>query len=258
MTALILTPENYRLLKRALRPAFPHIGSAHLSEALAAGLRHKTHAALLEHLRQFDPEMPEFILLDDGAFLDRLEALDHDLHTDDREFGIFDALGIPEDGKILVKTTPPSAYDISYKSMRARAWRNVMIAAINAGLERKLFSLRPGDNRWHAAPDERGVVFDFTFGDGVPALAYVGDGGFDELSVHVALWPTPQGRRFVRAVRAYFEAGEVYATGWVERRRGAWLQSSTREFSCRKNRLALVAGAAVEPRGYGDRGAIIL
>lgn len=133
-----------------------------------------------------------------------------------------------------------------------------MIAAVNAGLELTLFSLRPGNNRWDTPPGERGVVFEFTFGNGVPALAYVGDGGFDELSVHVALWPASDGRRWVRTVNPHFLAGDVFASGWVERRNGAWLQSSTRQFRCRRDRLALVAGETVEPKGYGDRGAVIL
>jgi len=33
-------------------------------------------------------------------------------------------------------------------SDRARAWRNMMVAAINAGLEQKLFGLQPGQNYW--------------------------------------------------------------------------------------------------------------
>lgn len=257
MTALVLTEHNLRAVKRALENCYPEVGSAHLTEALAAGLGRRTHAALLEDMRRFDADMPEFVLIDESKFFGRLEALGHPLSQDERDFGVFDALGIPEDGEIFVKTTPRSAFDITYRSMRRRAWRNAMISAINAGLERKLFSLRPGDNRWKAAAGERGVVFEFNFGDGVPALAYVGDGGFDELSIHVALWPAQDGRRWVRTVNADFLAGDLYATGWVERRHGAWLRSSTRQFSCRSNRLALVAGETVEPRGYGDRGAII-
>jgi hypothetical protein len=33
-------------------------------------------------------------------------------------------------------------------SMRRRAWRNLLIATINAGLEQNLFTLEPDDNRW--------------------------------------------------------------------------------------------------------------
>ncbi len=31
--------------------------------------------------------------------------------------------------------------------MRREAWRNMLVAAINAGLERNLFTLKPGD-KW--------------------------------------------------------------------------------------------------------------
>jgi hypothetical protein len=36
----------------------------------------------------------------------------------------------------------------TYKSPRTRAWRNLMVAAINAGLEQGHFGLTPDDNRW--------------------------------------------------------------------------------------------------------------
>ena len=39
----------------------------------------------------------------------------------------------------------------TYRTTRARAWRKLMVAAINAGLERDLFSLKAGDDRWPAA-----------------------------------------------------------------------------------------------------------
>jgi hypothetical protein len=148
--------------------------------------------------------------------------------------------------------------------MRDRAWRNAMVAGINAGLAQRLFSVRPGDNRWRGATSEddhrRGEthIFRFALGD-IPAIASVFDASWDELSIHVAFWPAPDGERWIGAFNADFRAGELFASGWLERRRGAWLQASSKpELSCRKSRLATVATLAVEPRGYADRGSFML
>ena len=133
-----------------------------------------------------------------------------------------------------------------------------MVAAINAGIAQGLFSIRPGDNRWPAGENQdRREAFSFNFSIGnIPAVASVQDAGFDELSIHAALWPTEDGLRVVKSLNAYFRAGEAFATGWLERREGAWLQvsSSSPEFTCRKHRLAEVAALNVSPRGYADRG----
>ena len=42
----------------------------------------------------------------------------------------------------------------------------------------------------------------FVFDKRASAIAWVGDAGFDELSIHVALWPTPDGERWVRVANA--------------------------------------------------------
>ena len=47
MTAILASYENLLFIKKELRAALPNIGSSRLSEALAAGLGFKTHAALL-------------------------------------------------------------------------------------------------------------------------------------------------------------------------------------------------------------------
>jgi hypothetical protein len=54
-------------------------------------------------------------------------------------------------------------------SERARAWRNTMVAAINAGLEQKLFRLQEDDDR---KSDDPGLVFEFSI-VGIPGLGYV-------------------------------------------------------------------------------------
>jgi hypothetical protein len=54
--------------------------------------------------------------------------------------------------------------DKRLSSVRGRAWRNTMVAAINAGLEQRLFGLQGGQNHWpeaqHAVPP-RHHIFEF-------------------------------------------------------------------------------------------------
>lgn len=163
------------------------------------------------------------------------------------------------------KATRPTAVP-TYKTDRDKAWRNAMVAAINAGLQQNLFTLVPGDNRWPVTSDsderrKRRCVFRFDIGE-VPAIGYVSDAGYDELSIHVALWPTKDGDRWVECWNADFAAGDVFASGWLERRDGAWLQTpidvSRTSLACRKEKLSVVAALNVEPNGFADRGRFVL
>ena len=146
----------------------------------------------------------------------------------------------------------------AYKSTRAKAWRNALVAVINAGLERDLFTLRA--RRIYGPEEETGAgghAFAFEAGK-IPALGWVSDAGFDELSFHVALWPTLDGERWVRCSNANRLAGEFFAYGWLERRRGLWLQTNSNPLSARRHRLAEVASLVVSPKGYADAGRFIL
>ena len=140
-----------------------------------------------------------------------------------------------------------------YKGERRQAWRNLMVCAVNEALRLKLFSLRPNDNRWRG---DKGCLFDFALPNGLPARGYVGDAPFAELSIHVAINPTDGD--WVRSNDAGFDAGDAFATGWLERKRGAWLQSSPSLFNCRKKLLKPLASMVVEPKGYVDRGNVIM
>jgi hypothetical protein len=73
--------------------------------------------------------------------------------------------------------------------------------------------------------------------------------------VHAAVNPK---RDRVRAFNAGFDAGDAFGTTWVERERGAWMQSSDSSFNCRKALLDQLAALQVEPQGYGDRGRVIM
>lgn len=191
MAAIPFTDSGVRDVKRGLQARFPKDKSSHLSEALAAALGFTTSISLVTAIRQSDPLDPEHILLDEQAFLGRLEAIaGRAMGPKDRSL-VFDDVPYA-DGHSVVRTRS-AAYDgIAYaKNMRRRAWRNMLVAGINTAIERRLFTIRPGDNRWPGREgDQYGTkyphVFAFDF-DGFPALGSVNDAGYDELSIHVAL-----------------------------------------------------------------------
>lgn len=248
MAATPLCEAPLAALKKSLRDEFPHVSSSHVSEALAHSLGFRTHAALLAALTGPEHDRP-FVLLHSQRFIDRLTQLGY---ADDSEFDFEMTIIKPVPG--VVSTVPESAYDIEYKTARQKAWRNLMVCAVNAALEQKLFSLRPGDNRF---PDNmrQGELFDFVLPNGLPAKGSISDAGFNEVAVHAAV--NPKGHA-VRAYNAGFDAGDAFGTTWVERERGAWMQSSDSSFNCRKSLLDQLASMRVEPHGYGDRGRVIM
>ncbi|HWK33912.1 MAG TPA: hypothetical protein VNR51_09570 [Hyphomicrobium sp.] len=267
MASVSMTDDGLRAVKRALVARFPKDKSSHLTEALAAACGFRTQASLLAAVREVDPNDPDYVLLDEAAFLARREELTGEpCAPGDRQL-LFDWLTIDR-GLHVLKTTSSKYHEIDYSaSARQRAWRNAMVAAINEGLARRLFSLRPGDNRWPGGNREqfaqqKPYVFRFAVGD-IPAIASLWDAGWDEIAVHVALWPTPDAENWVGAGNAGFHAGELFASGWLERRSGAWLQvSSDRRngwsFRCRRHRLDEVASLELRPAGYADRGSFAL
>jgi len=248
MAATPLCEAPLAALKKSLRDEFPHVKSSHLSEALAHSLGFRTYAAMQAAMVGPEQDRP-FALLQTQRFVERLKQLGYE---DDPEFDFEMTILTPVPG--VVSTVPDSAYDIEYKTTRQKAWRNLMVCAVNAALEQKLFTLRPGDNRF---PDNmrRGEVFDFVLPNGLPARGSVSDAGFNELSVHAAV--NPKGD-MVRAFNGGFDAGDAFGTTWVERERGAWMQSSESSFNCRKGLLDHLAALQVEPMGYGDRGRVIM
>ncbi|MBC7203728.1 MAG: hypothetical protein H5U29_09445 [Pusillimonas sp.] len=81
------------------------------------------------------------------------------------------------------------------------------------------------------------------------------DIGFDELSIHATVNPI---RGLVKSGNASFAAGDAVALAWLERKNGAWLQSSPERFCCRNYLLHQLAELRVDPNGYGDKGKIIM
>lgn len=139
-------------------------------------------------------------------------------------------------------------------SRKLLAWRNMMVAGINAGLAQDVFGLQPEDNRWEG--DE--AIYHFAF-DGLPAIACVRDVGYGELSVHVAIEPTAHAERHVRAFNAGFVAGAAFASGCLERESGAWLQTSSSPMGSIRNALLdRVALTRPMPLGYADSGRVMI
>lgn len=263
MAAIPMTFDAVQDVKRTLRMHFPTEKSSHLSEALAAALGFKTNISLVEALRHSSHDDPDYALLNEEPFLQRLaQVASRPLTPNDRSL-MFDRLVFSEPSG-AVNTLSKGWHRVDYsKSERRRAWRNAMVAAINEGIRQRLFTIRPGDNRWPGAQKDkwgtsRAHKFSFEI-DGIPAIGSVHDGGYDELSIHVALWPTHDGQRWVECMNAGFLAGEVWASGWLERRDGAWLQvpssgTNGNRLSCRRARLREVAALEVAPTGFADRG----
>lgn len=253
MASIPLTESALTSLKKHLHARYPEIRSSHLTEAIAAALGCKSHAALQIALRG-SQDNQQYVLLDDTTFDKRLQELGYPSHPEFR----FESLnkGVPD----LVSTAPPSASGIEYRTERARAWRNMMVCAINEGIRQRLFTLHPDNYNWAPQNDKtsrkNGVVFHFNLPNGQPASGYVGDGGFSELLIHVAV--NPRGKKWIQCHNAGFLAGDAFAGGWLERERGSWLQWTPSQFSCRKPLLRSIANIEVHPHGFGDRGPFMM
>lgn len=257
LTAIPLTESALTSVKRAVKQDYPNHKSSHLTEAIAAACGFASHAALRARMLERTPAHPDFALLEELPFLSRLAAVTG-APVSDKDLGGFSFDRLIYEGADVIPTASKGAAKVKYDgSRRRRAWRNVMVAAINAGIDQGLFTPRAGENSW-PQPDPRygddPRTYRFMIED-IPSIASVHDAGWDELSIHVALWPAIDGERWVRTMNAGFLAGEVFASGWLERRDGAWLQvGDATELSCRKQRLDLVAALDIRPKGYADRG----
>ena len=137
---------------------------------------------------------------------------------------------------------------------RVAAWRNMMVAAINAGLDQGMFGLSVDDNRWTS---DHGIYrFEFA---GMPAIANVSDIGFGELAIHVAVRPTDRAEEFITSNNAGLYAGDAFASGWLERKNGKWLQDNGKPCNAfRRDILPMIAQMAVAPNGFQDNGRIIM
>ncbi len=137
--------------------------------------------------------------------------------------------------------------------------QKILVRAINEFIKQKYFGLLPSENWWGEEPILR---FDMA---GVPCIASVHDAGHGELSIKVALWPTPRGESLIKA--AIWNAtvrramGGFYAQAWLERKDGAWLQTSNglSSVSCASDRRVSVELIDwEEPLGFSAEGRFFL
>lgn len=237
-----------RNLKRRAERRVSGVRSAHMSEVVAAALGFKTHAALRAALS--GRATAEASKPSNARAVQRLRQLGYNPADDLRLLPELDRSYSP------FKTYPLR----KQRGVRWNAWRNLMVAAINAALEQRLFGLSPGEDWWPGADPknnggERGL-YRFTFDGDLPATAAVSAISGDELAIHVLLDPRNE------RVKADFNDGLVdgaaYAHGWLERRLGAWIQDGGEEFSCKRAVQARLAAVAIEPQGYAEQGSFIL
>lgn len=246
MGEFYVSQDSLRNLKARIGRDLPTIPSSHLSEALAAALGMRTHAALKALLA--NAPTAAVAVPSEERFVRRARDLGHGA-------ALLQWRGLP---------SVPNGREKPKRNIgkRAKAWRNMMVAAINSGLEQHLFGLGPEENFWLAKDSSdtgRGPVrrFEFTFGPGIPALAAVNDAGFGELGIHVAL--NPRDRNAVGAAFAGRSAGEAYAEGWLERTLGVWLQTEGGPtFSASRALTEIAAAADMEPLGFSDHGKLMM
>ena len=166
MGDFFITQASLRNLKHRVAKDLPSFPSSHLSEALASSFGEHTYAALRSRF-QCAPsiEVPAPSTL---GFTRRARELGHG------------ALLRGWRGLAAVPHGRQGARP--YKGDRALAWRNIMVAAINAGLEQRVFGLEPDQNFWPGANDlthgrGRDGQFDFELTPGYPAAAVQVQGG---------------------------------------------------------------------------------
>jgi hypothetical protein len=141
-----------------------------------------------------------------------------------------------------------------YTTPRQIAWRNLMVAGINAGLDANLFGLGEGENFWPHS-ERNSYALEFMFGDMIPARVEVHAAGLGELSIAVYLCPTKQADEAGKIVGIGFRISEAYAHGYFERRTSKHLQSPPKpNFSCCDTLLETIAEMKTEPEGFEDHG----
>lgn len=95
MPALLLTHDNLRYAKTLLRQRLPAVRSAHLTEALAAAVEHRTKASLQASLASPASEWPHFTYINVSKFQERLKTLNYTEVSPDVIGQVVRAPGIP-------------------------------------------------------------------------------------------------------------------------------------------------------------------
>lgn len=243
MAATLLCAAPVAELKKRLLDALPRVKSSHLSEALAFSLGFKTSAAMVSAMRGPEVERP-LMPLNAARWRQRIEQLGY---AQQPEID-FDQMIRDEPIPGVVSTVDPHAWRVHYATPREKAYRNFMVAAVNAALRRQLFSLVPGDRR-HAAC----VYFDFELPNGRSARGYVAEDGTDRLAIHAAVNP-----RVDWLHRAWLceTPGDAHGQTLIDRRVGAWIESLSQYFTGSPALVKELAAMQVQPACFGDRGVI--
>jgi hypothetical protein len=220
------------------------VSSSHMSEAVAAAFGVNTHAALRAALAgraTFEVQKPS-----NARLIQRLRQLGY---------------GAPDDLRLLPDLDQSCFLGRKFplrrkRSVRWTAWRNLMVTAVNAGLEQRLFGLSAGQDWWPGADPannggERGL-YRFVFDGELPTVVSVSAIGGDELELHVLLAPGYDGVEPDRC--GGIKEGAALAYGWLERRLGAWIMDGGEDIECKRAVQARVANVLIEPLGYSDQG----
>lgn len=143
---------------------------------------------------------------------------------------------------------------MEYRTTKQRAWRNLMVSAVNAALQQGVFTLHPDNYAWKLG-DNASDLFEFEVA-GYRAQGHVWDGGFGEIVVHAIIGLKAPG--LARTGLLTLRSCEAFGDTWVERRNGAWLQPNPSGFRC-KDRIAYdLSKIDVSPTGFADRGPVML
>lgn len=125
------------------------------------------------------------------------------------------------------------------------AWRNIMVAAVNAGLKQGHFGLEPDDNRFEGQDH----VYRFDL-EGLPGIAYVRAMADGELMLHAAINSSKQAEQTIRVGMAGLLGGEGFSEGRMERLDRKYLHSVRPYTSFRTTLLFHVSEMKVEPNGF--------
>ena len=226
----------------------PSVPSGHLSEAIAASLSFKTNAALRATLKgSVTVEVPKPC---NALMVKRLHQLGHTHIRDDQRL-------IPEFDRSY---SPFRDYKLSKgRGPRWRTWRNLMVLAINAGLDQGLFGLEPRENWWPGGvPDSQrceSYTFYFTVDGELPAVASVDAAPGSELSLSVLVNPKNYGLQPLWYHG--LNTADACAHGWLERHLGVWIQDAVK-LHCRQTLQRRLMELDVQPKGYSDVGSFFV
>lgn len=239
-----VSAASVRYLKQFASRKVDGVSSSHLSEAVAAALDFKTHAALIAALQG-------------NATVEASKPSNERMNSRLRQFGY----RVRPDLKLLPELKHSYGFGKRYpikakRGVRWNAWRNLMVAAINAGLEQRLFGLSPDEDWWPGADTSGRGHYRFAFDGDLPAVATVASIGAGELSISVLL--DPESHDIEAEFGFGIRDGKAAAHGWLERRLGAWLMDGGEDFSCKRLIQPRLAAARVESTGYSDIGSFIM